>query len=83
MTEWLRVGEWVLSVADIAAVHYEDTPEGPTAEVFTVSGGESRRQLRGGYSAKGEEALVIWSYFCVMSTDILSDDPVLHRRVKV
>jgi hypothetical protein len=48
-----------------------------------VSGGKSRRQLRGGYSAKGEEALVIWSYFCVMSTDILSDDPVLHRRVKV
>jgi hypothetical protein len=49
------VWEWILNTDDISAVHYCETPDGPEAQIFTRSGGESYR--KGGFSAVGEEAV--------------------------
>jgi hypothetical protein len=74
MIQLVKVGEWILNVQDVAAVRYEDTPDGPAVEIFTVSGGESRRQ--GGFSAKGQEAVKLWEYFSSMSEDVMRQDGV-------
>jgi hypothetical protein len=74
MIQLVKVGEWILNVQDVAAVRYEDTPDGPAVEIFTVSGGESRRQQKGGFSAKGQEAVKLWEYFSLMSEDVMSQD---------
>jgi hypothetical protein len=54
-------------MADIAAIHYEDTPVGP--EIFTVSGGDANCEV--GIAPRGKRHLLLYA------------ERGLHPRVKV
>jgi hypothetical protein len=68
---WVKVGEWILNADDISAVHYTETPNGPTVGVYTRSGRQSHWE-KGGFRAEGEEALALWHWFVAQSVDVMA-----------
>jgi hypothetical protein len=68
---WVKVGEWVLNTDDISAVHYAETPDGPTVGVYTRSGRQSHWE-KGGFHAEGEEAERLWAWFVKQSDDVMA-----------
>jgi hypothetical protein len=81
--EWLKVGNWILNVDDIAAVHYADD-NGPAVEVFTRSGWNSPQSQKGSFSATGDEARALWAWWTERAMDVLAEPSgPPHRRVKV
>jgi hypothetical protein len=70
--DFIKVGEWVLNVDDVAAVHYVETRDGPVVAVYTHSAADPVAGQRGGFRAEGEEAVHLWAWFTSKSQDLLA-----------
>jgi hypothetical protein len=73
----IKVGDWILNADDISAVHYTETPDGPTVGVYTRSGRQSHWE-KGGFRAEGEEAERLWAWFVAQSVDVMA--PATRQR---
>jgi hypothetical protein len=75
-TLWLKVDHWILSTAEIVAVHFEEVGR-PTVWIYT------RYAPDRPHSACDNEALALWAWWTGLAIDVMEEPEPLHRRAKL